>query len=305
LTALWAVVAVVAAMTRGVNGFATRTTTTTRQDLCRDPPKTMAKSRHVVLFASDSQEKDDHRGDCFIHNNKTTTTTLTRRNVLWQTTKTSMAIITGVSPAAHAEVYVTHPSIPPVVPGIESIPSFVAGTITIPEDFDFELAQANTARGVDPTGKTMTPLPALYVTARPNRPDHVPQAILQGTNGKPPPVLSARFEQPTFPFAFHLTPRDYTVEGKPSSLDDKTMPQQQQESLWWANDDLVVSARLDMDGIAATRSPEDLVGRTLYQRNKAGGEAIELKLVGRGAFGKFATGQSVKQTNKQTNKLTS
>ena len=33
---------------------------------------------------------------------------------------------------------------------------------------------------------------------------------------------------------------------------------------WWSQDDLIVSARLDSDGVAATRSPEDLVGRGMY-----------------------------------------
>ena len=39
-------------------------------------------------------------------------------------------------------------------------------------------------------------LSALYVTARPNNSIDVPRAILDGSNGKPPPVLAARFPIP-------------------------------------------------------------------------------------------------------------
>jgi hypothetical protein len=246
------------------------------------------------------RDLDDSRPDFHfaIHNNPTTST---RRDVVvrssaaflfwgalsgWLMEQLPLANVMLVPPAN--AVLVTDPHRPPIVPCADSIPSFVSGTVTLPVDFDLELAQAKSALvGNDPTGKMF--IPALYVTVRPDRPDNVPQAILAGTRGKSPPVLSARFENPTFPFAFHLTPHDYTPEGKPAegSMENGEQQQQQQQPWWW-KDDLVVSARLDMDGIAATRSPEDLVGRAIYRR-KTGGEAVQVALMGRGAFGKFAT----------------
>ena len=123
---------------------------------------------------------------------------------------------------------------------------------------------------------------ALYITCRPNRPDNVPQAILQGTRGKAPPVLAARFEHPTsFPFDFVLTSNDVTLEGNCEA----------NGVYWWSQNDLIVSARLDSDGVAATRSPEDLVGRGMYTCNTSNGrnENVSIQLEGRGAFGKFAT----------------
>lgn len=146
---------------------------------------------------------------------------------------------------------------------------------------------------------------ALYITCRPNRPDNVPAAILNGSRGKSPPVLAARIPleersssniQNMFPVEFEFRiPRDLTPEGAwdgatPLALDGSTtsIPTTIDE-LWWKGDELVVSARLDTDGIAATRSPEDLVGRTI---NKLGPEiTVEIQLTGRGSFGKFATGK--------------
>ncbi|CAB9504611.1 expressed unknown protein [Seminavis robusta] len=238
----------------------------------------VGSSRHSRLFST-----------C----DSTDSTTTSRRDMLHTTQSAVLGGLCGwiLEPqfARHRAfaAYVTDPSQPPKVPTADSIPSFVAGTVSIPANFDFELAQQKT-QVVDPTGKTMTPIPALYVTVRPDRPDNVPQAILQGTRGKPPPVLSARFEAPTFPFSFHLTDKDYTPEGQPLTNDETKTSD---NDPWWLRDDLIVSARLDMDGIAATRSPEDLVGRTTYRRSQ-GGEAVDLELMGRGAFGKFATQQT-------------
>lgn len=127
---------------------------------------------------------------------------------------------------------------------------------------------------------------ALYVTCRPNRPDNVPAAILSGTRGKPPPVLAARFENPTFPLKFSLDAENLTPEGA------NTGGGESPTGYWWSGDDLVVSARWDADGVAATRSPEDLVGRAVLLRSgDRGGDAavVVVQLQGRGAFGKFAT----------------
>ena len=139
-------------------------------------------------------------------------------------------------------------------------------------------------------------VPALYITCRPDRPDNVPRAILEGSRGRAPPVLTARYEMPTFPFSFQLTSGDFTLEGEPAAPAGSTTDLAAEAGPgvadpWWIGDDLVVSARLDMDGIAATRSPEDLVGRALYRRSR-GGESVQIALSGRGAFGKFATGGS-------------
>ena len=125
---------------------------------------------------------------------------------------------------------------------------------------------------------------AIYVTARPNKPDNVPRAILDGSRGKPPPVLSARFPNvSSFPFEFSLTSQNFTpegaskVEGRDGDNDD----------VWWANEDLIVSARLDSDGVAATRDPTDLVGRGIYSAK--GGADVTVELQGRGLFGKSVT----------------
>jgi len=126
-------------------------------------------------------------------------------------------------------------------------------------------------------------IPALYVTARPNKPDNVPKAILDGSRGKPPPVLIARFPltlndpEQQFPFHFSFSEADLTVEG---------------QSQWFVStkEDLIVSARLDLDGVAATRDPGDLVGRgvALGATLKSDDEVI-VQLQGRGIGGKFVT----------------
>lgn len=113
---------------------------------------------------------------------------------------------------------------------------------------------------------------ALYITARPDRPDNVPQAILDGSRGKSPPVLIARLANiQKFPIDFSLTQADVSVEGD-----------------WWYQDDLVVSARLDSDGVAATRDPNDLVGRGFFRR---GEDKVSVELQGRGITGKLITGK--------------
>ena len=128
--------------------------------------------------------------------------------------------------------------------------------------------------------------PALYITCRPDRPDNVPAAILSGTRGKPPPVLAARFAKPSFPFSFSLTDDNLTAEGMAASSSSSST-----KTFWWENDDLIVSARWDSDGAAATRSPEDLVGRGLLRR-KIDDSVVVVQLEDRGAFGKFATKKS-------------
>lgn len=138
--------------------------------------------------------------------------------------------------------------------------SFLRGIVTLPAD-TVESPDALTT-------------PALYITCRPAASDNVPVAILSGTRGKAPPVLAARFENPRFPFQFTLTSDNLTGEGATGE--------------WWMKTDLIVSARWDSDGVAATRSPEDLVGRGLFQPGSTTA-VTAIPLQGRGAFGKFAT----------------
>ena len=158
-------------------------------------------------------------------------------------------------------------------------------TITLnPNLDDLSLLAASSA------STSSTSAAALYITARPNTVDNVPRAILDGSMGKPPPVLVARIPNvTTFPFQVILTNKDVTVEGgatsttsmttvgtnkngaedcPPSPNNDSNVPSYS-NNYWWLQGGasagaggLVVSARLDSDGVAATRDPTDLVGRT-------------------------------------------
>lgn len=158
--------------------------------------------------------------------------------------------------------------------------NFISGMVTLPAGMNspggVEVEKSNNNEGIE---KPPAPPPALYITARPNRPDNVPRAILDGSRGKPPPVLAARCESPGFPFRFQLGEKDLTPEGADGDNNG---------TFWWTADDLVVSARWDSDGVAATRSPEDLVGRNVWKHNESNAR-FELALQGRGSFGKFAT----------------
>ena len=132
---------------------------------------------------------------------------------------------------------------------------------------------------------------ALYVTARPSIPDNVPTAILDGSRGKPPPVLSARYPNPTFPFDFALTAKDFTTEG--ASRDERS-------GVWWSGQDLVVSARLDTDGIASTRDTTDLVGRGIFHGGAMSDTTVSIQLGGRGMFGKGVTSKTNRDRNDET-----
>ena len=141
---------------------------------------------------------------------------------------------------------------------------FLSGTIFLPQDPSVVISDEA----------------ALYITCRPDKPDNIPSAILNGTRGKAPPVLSARFMNPSFPFKFNLGEEHLTLEGT--------------QFEWFTMCDLIISARYDQDGVAATRSPDDLVGRSVAFRKDGSYESIQVKLEGRGAFGKFATGAKLK-----------
>jgi hypothetical protein len=131
---------------------------------------------------------------------------------------------------------------------------------------------------------TMPETSALYVTARPNTVDNVPRAILDGSRGKAPPVLVARIANirslTDFPLVYTMTARDVTVEGAGN---------------WWRPSDsraapLIVSARWDSDGVAATRDPSDWVGRSIVATTSSGlPPTVVVELQGRGAAGKYVT----------------
>jgi hypothetical protein len=129
---------------------------------------------------------------------------------------------------------------------------------------------------------------ALYVTARPSIPDNVPTAILDGSRGKSPPVLSARYPNPTFPFDFALTAKDFTTEGAAKIVNGDSASD---KHVWWSGQDLIVSARLDTDGIASTRDPTDLVGRGIFHAHSIS-DIISIQLSGRGMFGKRVTSKT-------------
>ena len=137
------------------------------------------------------------------------------------------------------------------------------------------------------TPELSNPNAALYVTARPESLSSAPKSLFDmlvgNYGGKPPAVLTARYPiSGEAPYEFQLSASDLTEEGSFSTSNDKSEP------LWWQNDDLIISARLDSDGVASSRFPEDLVGRTISSaKNSRSGLRIELS--GRGMFGKSVT----------------
>jgi len=122
---------------------------------------------------------------------------------------------------------------------------------------------------------------AVYITARPSKGGNIPQAILDGSNGKPPPVLASRISNPKFPYNFQLSTLDLTQEGAAFMSNDK---------YWFEGQDLTISARWDTDGVASTRDPTDLVGRSQYFSSKSDEPIVQL--TGRGITGKLVTGKA-------------
>lgn len=127
---------------------------------------------------------------------------------------------------------------------------------------------------------------ALYITARPNKVD-VNRAIQDGSNGKSPPVLTARIPEPRFPHEFSLSSLDLTQEGA-AVLDDA--------KFWFEGMDLTISARWDTDGVASTRDPTDLVGRSMFVAKLGLDDGqVVVPLTGRGFTGKIVTGKGKKR----------
>jgi len=116
------------------------------------------------------------------------------------------------------------------------------------------------------------PSAALYVTVRP--PGRTPPLAARRI-----PLASLRNTLPIFPLRLALGPSD-------------ALPDAPERSVWAAAPQLVLSARLDVDGVAASRDPDDLVGRGAAPRDAAQpggwGEAT-VQLVGRGLAGRMAT----------------
>lgn len=116
-------------------------------------------------------------------------------------------------------------------------------------------------------------------------PTAVPRAILTGTRGKPPPIAAVRLAPPLqFPLHFELNDANLTPEGAA------------EPARWWARSQLILSARLDTDGQAATREPSDLVGRAVCAPLPVAGAPphvprCNVQLVGRGIGGKLLTGK--------------
>lgn len=121
---------------------------------------------------------------------------------------------------------------------------------------------------------------ALYVTVRVVPSNNVGKYV---TEGKVPPLATARFAGPvTFPFDFTITRDMLTPEYSQVAAEQ------------WERQDLIVSARLDKDGRAATRDPEDLVGRGMVLKAQSVDPArwtpAAFELQGRGLTGRLLTG---------------
>ena len=131
-----------------------------------------------------------------------------------------------------------------------------------------------TAAGSDAAGA------ALYVTAKPAD----TSTGITAQAGKVPPLAAARYPSPIkFPYDFSLSTADLTPEF--SGVDKDT----------WINTDLLITARFDTDGVAATRGPDDLVGRATQSKRGAGTDPDKwstpvVELQGRGLTGRLLTG---------------
>lgn len=87
-----------------------------------------------------------------------------------------------------------------------------------------------------------SPGAALYVTAKPA--DGATGVFAQA--GKVPPLAAVRYPSPlTFPFEFSLSSADLTPEF--AAVDSSV----------YSAADLIITARFDTDGVAATRGPDE------------------------------------------------
>ena len=119
--------------------------------------------------------------------------------------------------------------------------------------------------------------PSIYLTAR----QDVGIFQAQIKNMKPPPILTSRTAGPfTFPTEIILSAKnDITPEGL------EIINQWQS-----GKKPIVVSARLDADGVAATRNAEDLVGKAIASKGETGEwTGCRIELTDRGVGGKLVT----------------
>jgi hypothetical protein len=201
------------------------------------------------------------------------------------TTTTAAAVLVGTTASASAADDTAMINVDPAK-------ILLRGTVTLRSDVALNPGMLSS---------TSTMAAAVYITARPDRPDNVPKAILDGSRGKAPPVLVVRISlsslggiSQVFPLEFTLTAADVTVEGQGQQQEVNS------DEYWWSRDNLIVSARLDSDGVAATRDPNDLVGRSTVKRNRKRNDVVDVDVVvvelqGRGVGGKFVTGKAVKK----------
>ena len=119
---------------------------------------------------------------------------------------------------------------------------------------------------------------AIYLTAK----QDVGIWQAQVRNMKPPPVLTSRTAAP---FSF---PLEIILNGQ-TNLTPEGLGLQKE----WQNGKvpLVVSARLDVDGVAATRNAEDLIGKATVSKDKASGlwTGCSIELEDRGIGGRIVT----------------
>ena len=194
------------------------------------------------------------------------------------------------------------PVAPTFAAGEDDDPAILKVTVTLGSGVNLD--QVLPTKDDTASGSSAPPAsrPALYITARPITTDNVPRAILDGSQGKPPPVLIARYPNvSSFPHHAILTAQDVTMEGNGDAVDQKgaSATTGSKYTYWWQGQGLVVSARWDTDGVAATRDPTDLVGRALWLPPTTTGEVsddycqVNVQLQGRGAAGKLFTSKKL------------
>lgn len=274
------------------------------QSHCIVNHRTESKHKHSNIRRRDShwqrqmiQWNDDQSPDSATATAITTTTT-TDENGSWSSLlrRRDALFRTANALSVSALMMAVHPSPGICLPEEEKV--YLRGTVTLQSGLSLPSLSDQT--------QAAAAAAALYITVRPNVPDDASRAILDGTRGKSPPVLSARFpvvpsttsEQliDFFPFEFELTRQNLTPEGAylpPTGSGSAVEQDEAAARLWWENSkDLIVSARLDTDGVASTRDPEDLVGRGISSiRPSDNAYVVSVELRGRGMFGKSVTGR--------------
>lgn len=134
-----------------------------------------------------------------------------------------------------------------------------------------------------PPPAPLPPFSALYITLRPLPATSAP---LYAAAGKVPPLASLRLPLPD------PVPERVPFEVPWEALEAEYEGLSKEALAAIVGRPLVVSARLDLDGVAATRDAEDLVGRALFE----GGGGVEVKMGGRGLVGRVLTRKQIERT---------